>query len=52
MPRPEPKRQPAPVITYTVHPQVWRAALHLADGQAARIRRVSDTEVIVHNRPG
>ena len=51
MPRPEPRRRPAPVIVRTVDPQVWQAALVLAHGVPTRIERVSHTECIVHNQP-
>ena len=38
------------VATVTVHPQVWRAALDAADGDATRLVVESPTSVTVLNR--
>jgi hypothetical protein len=40
------------IQTRQVNPGVWAAALELAGGDTGRLEVVSDTEVLVHNRPG
>jgi hypothetical protein len=46
-----PRGPSSPLTVIRVDPEVWEAALRLADGEASRIQVHSDTNVTVHNRP-
>lgn len=47
-----PRREPGVSYAVQVHPEVWAAAMELAEGRGARIEVLGPAEVLVHNHTG